>query len=150
MDLIHLADPDGDRCIVRVTRRFQPGVLTGHDILHADVLASASFVDARLQLYLLPHDLDSWEQQLSNLRPGQTASIGGDRGLSLDIHMYEDGWLAIRVSDPDRLTTVLGTRPRGDWITEHRGRLEQVRLAWPREVIETAPGAYEWSPNRKR
>ncbi|MFH9125736.1 DUF5959 family protein [Streptomyces globisporus] len=79
MDLIHLADPDGGRCIVRVTGRFQPGVLTGHDILRADVLASASFVDARLDLYLLPHDLDSWAQQLSSLRPGQTASIGGDR-----------------------------------------------------------------------
>ncbi len=150
MDLIHLVDPDGDRCIVRVTGRSQPGVLTGHDILHADVLASASFVHAQLDLYLLPHDLDSWEQQLSNLRPGQTASIGGDRGLSLYIQIHEDGWLSIQVSDPDRLTTVLGMRPQGDWTAEHRGRLEQVRLAWPREVIETAPGAYEWSPNRKR
>ncbi|THA44557.1 hypothetical protein E6R62_36640 [Streptomyces sp. A1136] len=45
MDLIHLADPDGNRCIVRVTGRSQPGVLTGHDILQADVLVSASFVD---------------------------------------------------------------------------------------------------------
>ncbi|MEV7130512.1 DUF5959 family protein [Streptomyces sp. NPDC093260] len=150
MDLIHLADPDGNRCIVRVTGRFQPGVLTGHDILHADVLASASFVDARLDLYLFQHDLDSWEQELSSLGPGQTASIGGDRGLSLDIHVHEDGWLSIQVSDPDRLTAVLGTRPQGDWIAEHRGRLEQVRQSWPREVIETAPGTYEWSPNRKR
>ncbi|MGW6714456.1 DUF5959 family protein [Streptomyces globisporus] len=150
MDLLHLADPDGDRCIVRVTGRFQPGVLTGHDILRADVLASASFVNARLDLYLLPHDLDSWEQQVSSLRPGQTASIGGDRGPSLDFQIHEDGWLSIQVSDPDRLTTVLGTRPQGDWITEHCGRLEQVRLAWPREVTETAPGAYEWNPNHKR
>lgn len=46
-----------------------------------------------------------------------------------------------------RPTAVPGTRPQGDWIAEHRGRLEQVRPAWPREVIETAPGAYEWSPN---
>ncbi|MGC4948607.1 DUF5959 family protein [Streptomyces sp. DT224] len=86
----------------------------------------------------------------SNLRPGRTAGIGQERGLSLDIHMHEDGWLSIQVSDPDRLTTVLGARPQGDWIAEHRGRLEQVRLAWTREVIETTAGAYEWSPDRKR
>jgi hypothetical protein len=49
VDLIHLADAEGNRCIVRVTGGFQPGVLTGHDILRADVLASASFVDARLR-----------------------------------------------------------------------------------------------------
>lgn len=150
IDLIHLADPDEDRCIVRVTGRFQPGVLTGHDILHADVLASASFVDARLDLYLSPHDLDSWEQDLSDLGPGRTASLGGDRGLSLDLHVHEDGRLSIQISDPDRLTTLLGTRPQGDWIAEHRERLEQVRQTWPREVVETAPGTYGWSPDRKR
>ncbi|WP_410539557.1 DUF5959 family protein [Streptomyces sp. KL2] len=149
-DLIHLADPDGNRCIVRITGRFRPGILTGHDILRADVLASASFVDARLDLHLSQRDLDSWEQQLSSLGPGRTAGIDSGRGLSLDIHVHEDGWLSIQISDPDRLTTVLGVRPRGDWITEHRERLEKVRLTWPREVVETAPGAYEWSPGRAR
>ncbi|KUN09381.1 hypothetical protein AQI95_06110 [Streptomyces yokosukanensis] len=149
-DLIHLADQDGNRCIVRVTGRSRPGVLTGHDILRADVLASASFVDARLDLSIFPHDLDSWEQELSNLVPGRTAGIGGDRGPNLDIHMHEDGRLSILVNDPDRLTAALGIRPQEEWIAEHRGRLEQVRLAWPSEVVETAPGAYEWSPSRGR
>jgi len=78
--------------------------------------------------------------------PGQTISIGGDRGLSLDIHVREDGWLPIQVGDPDRLTTALGTRPQEDWTAECRRRLEQLRLIWPRDVIETAPGAYEWAP----
>ncbi|MGY1454056.1 DUF5959 family protein [Streptomyces sp. SS8] len=149
-DLIHLADPDGNRCVVRITGRFRPGILIGHDILRADVLASASFVDARLDLHLSQRDLDSWEQQLSSLGPGRTAGIDSGRGLSLDIHVHEDGLLSIQISDPDRLTTVLGVRPRGDWIAEHRERLEQVRLAWPREVVETAPGAYDWSPDRAR
>ncbi|MET9623000.1 DUF5959 family protein [Streptomyces sp. NPDC006464] len=150
MDLIHLADSDGNRCIVRVTGRSQPGGLTDHDVLHADVLVSASFVDARLDLYLFQRDLDSWEQELSNLGPGQTISIGGDRGLMLGIHVHEDGWLSIQVSDPDRLTAALGTRSQEGWIAEHRGRLEQVRLTWPRQVIETAPGAYKRSPDHKR
>ncbi|MBL1098402.1 DUF5959 family protein [Streptomyces coffeae] len=149
-DLIHLSDQEGNRCIVRVTGRSRPGVLTGHDILRADVIASASFVDARLDLDIFPHELDSWEQELSSLEPGRTAGIGGDRGLNVDIHMHEDGRLSILVNDPDRLTAALGIRPQGDWIAEHREHLAQVRLTWPREVIETAPGAYEWSPNRGR
>jgi len=150
VDLIHLADAEGNRCIVRVTGRFQPGVLTGHDILRADVLASASFVDARLNLYLFQQDLDAWQAKLSDLVPGREAGIGGDRGLSLVLRMHEDGWLSITVDDPDRLTTLLGIRPEGDWVNEHHERLEQVRLTWPREVIERTPGVYEWSPNRKR
>ncbi|PZT76075.1 MULTISPECIES: DUF5959 family protein [unclassified Streptomyces] len=150
VDLIHLADPDGDRCVVRVAGRYQPGVLTGHDILRAEVLVSTSFVDARLDLYLFHDDLDSWEQQLSDLGPGRTAGIGGERGLNLEIHVHEDGELSIQITDPDRLWTVLGTRPREDWRAEHRKSLEHVRKTWPREVIETSPGAYEWNPDRKR
>ncbi|WP_443064271.1 DUF5959 family protein [Streptomyces sp. NBC_00525] len=48
VDLVHLADSDGDRCVVRVTGRFRPGGLTGRDILCAEVLVSTSFVDALL------------------------------------------------------------------------------------------------------
>ncbi|MYW13982.1 hypothetical protein GT034_37375 [Streptomyces sp. SID2563] len=150
VDLIHLTDPDGDPCIVRVTGRFQPGALTGHDILRADVLISTSFIDARLDLYLFHDDLDYWEQQLSSLGPGRTAKIGGDRGLNLEIHVHEDSELSLQVTDPDRLWTVLGTRSREDWRAEHRQSLARVRQTWPREVIETAPGAYAWSPDRKR
>ncbi|MEU8993134.1 DUF5959 family protein [Streptomyces sp. NPDC048558] len=54
VDLIHLEDANGDCCIVRVTGRFKPGVLTGHDVLRADVLAHASFVDARPGALSLP------------------------------------------------------------------------------------------------
>lgn len=149
-DLIHLEDADGTRCIVRVTGRAQPGVLTGHDILYADVLVSASFVDARLDVYLLQQDLDDWQRDLSDLAPGRQAAIGGDRGLGLVLHMNEDGSLRVAVEDPDRLTTLVGILPEGNWVDEHQERLEQVRRTWPSEVIETAPMAYEWSPNRRR
>lgn len=150
VDLIHLEDADGTRCTVRVIGRSQPGVLTGHDILYADVLVSASFVDARLDVYLFQQDLDDWQRDLSDLAPGRQATIGGDRGLSLTLHMNEDGQLRVAVEDPDRLTTLLGIRSEGNWVKEHQERLEQVRKTWPSEVIETAPMAYEWSPNRKR
>lgn len=147
-DLIHLADADGNRCLVRITGRFQPGVLTGHDILCADVLVSASFVDARLNVQLHQRDLDAWQRDLSALSPGRQAGIGGDRGLSLALHMHE-GWLSVTVDDPDRLTTVLGIHPKANWVDEHQDRLELVRRTWPSEVIETAPMSYEWSPGRK-
>ncbi|KQX80008.1 DUF5959 family protein [Streptomyces sp. Root1310] len=150
VDLIHLADADGNRCIVRVTGRFQPGVLTGHDILRADVLATASFVDARLDLHLFPRDLDTWQRELSGLAPGRGAGLGGDRGLRLDLHLHEEGLLSVSVHDPDRLTTLLGISPGGDWIGEHQERLEQVRRTWPGEVVETSPMVYEWSPDRRR
>ncbi|MGW8569837.1 DUF5959 family protein [Streptomyces niveus] len=150
VDLIHLEDADGDSCIVRVTGRFQPEVLSGHDVLRAAVLAHASFVDARLELYLFQHDLDAWKQELSGLAPGTGASIGGDRGLSLSIHMQEDRSLGVTIHDPDRLSAMLWIRPPGNWIDEHHDRLEQVWQTWPSEVLETAPMAYEWRPTRQR
>ncbi|MEV7387891.1 MULTISPECIES: DUF5959 family protein [unclassified Streptomyces] len=149
VDLIHLKDAGGDQCIVRVTGRFAPGVLTGHDILRADVLAHASFVDARLELYLSQEDLDAWQQELAGLAPGTSASIDGGRGLSLVLHMHDDGYLSVTIQDPDRLTAMLWIQPPKNWMDEHHNRLEQVRQTWPSEVMETAPMTYAWRPTRQ-
>ncbi len=149
VDLIHLEDVDGDCCIVRVIGRYKPGVLTGHDVLRAQVLAHAHFVDARLELYLFQQDLDAWQQELTGLAPGTDASIGGDRGLSLALHMHEDRSLAVTIHDPDRLSAMLWIRPQENWMDEHHDRLEQVRQTWPSEVVETAPMTYEWRPTHQ-
>ncbi|WP_189937627.1 DUF5959 family protein [Streptomyces aurantiogriseus] len=149
MDLVHLEDADGNRCIVRVTGRYKPGVLPGHDTLRADVLVSASFVDARLETYVPQRHLDAWQRGLTGLVPGKDTRIGGDRGLKLILHMLEDRSLAVTVHDPDRLTTLLGIRPEENWVEEHHQRLEQVRQTWPSEVVETAPLTYAWSPDRQ-
>ncbi|MFF8813886.1 DUF5959 family protein [Streptomyces pactum] len=149
VDLIHLEDADGDHCIVRVTGRSQPGVLTGHDTLRADVLLHTDFLDARLDLYLFPRDLDSWQRQLAGLGPGKGASIGGDRGLTLALRVQEDGSLVVMIEDPDRLSTMLWIQPRENWVAEHRDRLERVRHTWPSEVVETAPMTYEWRRDRR-
>lgn len=150
VNLIDLADADGNRCVVRVTGRHQPGVLTGHDILRADVLVTASFVDARLELHLLQQDLDAWQRDLALLAPGKGATIGGDRGLSLGFFMHGAGTVSLTAEDPDRLSVMLWLEPRGAWIEDHHRRLHQVRETWPSEVVETAPMAYEWSPSRTR
>ncbi|MFE2201324.1 DUF5959 family protein [Streptomyces amritsarensis] len=147
MNLIDLGDADGNRCVVRVTGRYQPGVLTGHDILQADVMVSASFVDARLELFLFQQDLDTWQRDLTQLAPGNGATIGGDRGLSLDFFMHEDRTLSLMVQDPDRMSLALGIGPQETWLQDHHQRLELVRETWPSEVVETAPMTYEWSPN---
>ncbi|MFD9540802.1 DUF5959 family protein [Streptomyces sp. NPDC060022] len=149
MNLIDLEDAGGNRCVVRVSGRSQPGVLTGHDILQADVLVSASFVDARLELYILQQDLDTWQHDLAQLAPGKGATIGGDRGLSLDFFMHEDRTLSLTVQDPDRMNIALGIAPEETWIQDHHQRLDQVRETWPSEVVETAPMAYEWRSNRR-
>lgn len=139
-----MADANGDHCIVRVTGRFQSGVLTGHDVLQAEVLAHANFVDARLEVYLFPHDLHTWKQELGDLAPGAGALIGGGRGLSLVLHLQEDRSLVLAIEDPDRLSEMLRIRPPENWMDEHHDRLEQDRRTWPREVVETAPMTYEW------
>lgn len=144
VDLIDLVDAGGDRCVVRVTGRYQPGVLTGHDTLRADVLVSTSFLDARLELYLLQSDLSAWEDELEGLIPGGDAGIGGNRGLELGIHLNEDRSLSVTIHDPDRLSTFFWIQPQADWIQDHRNRLNRVRQVWPSEVIQTAPMVYEW------
>lgn len=135
LDLIHLTDAAGNSCIVRVTGRCEPGVPTGYDILRADVLVSASHMDARLVIYLFPRDLDDWQRDLADLVPGQKAGLGGDRSVNVVLDMLEDHWLIVDVHAPDLLYTNLELRPEGYWLEEHRDRLEQVRLAWPNEVI---------------
>lgn len=148
VDLIHLADAAGGRCVVRVTGRHQPGVLPGHDTLRADVLVSADFLDARLDLFLSQRDLSTWAQQLEGLAPGGTAEIGGDRGLQLGLRVNEDRSLSVTIHDPDRLSALFAIQPHDDWVQDHRTRLERVRQVWPSEVVEAVPMVYEWSPVR--
>ncbi|GLW52223.1 DUF5959 family protein [Kitasatospora phosalacinea] len=125
-DLIHLEDPGGDRCVVRVAGR-EPGLRDDHDMLRAAILVHADFVDARLELHLSPRDLDAWQAGLNGLRPGTGTSLGGERGAGLAVHLQEDRSLAVTVHDPDRLSVVLWIQPPENWTDEHLERLERVR-----------------------
>ncbi|MFB6576443.1 MULTISPECIES: DUF5959 family protein [unclassified Streptomyces] len=148
VNLIDLGDADGNRCVVRVTGRYQPGVLTGHDVLRADLLVSASFVDVRLELHMRQQDLDAWQHDLTRLAPGEAATIGGDRGPSVDFFVHEDRDVSLMVQDPDRLSVALGIAPQETWIQDHHQRLDRVRATWPSEVVGTGP-TYEWSSRRR-
>lgn len=151
VDLIHLQDVDaeGESCIVRVTGRSMPGVLTGHDTLRAEILVRTGYVNIRLELFLSPHDLDTWQRELTELTPGGDASIGGDSGPSLGLHWYEDQSLSVMIADPGRLSAVLGIQPPEGWVDAHHQRLDRVRQSWPSEVLVRDSMTYEWRADRE-
>lgn len=149
VDLIHLKDADGNRCVVRVTARDLPGILTGHDNLLAEILVSTAVLDAHLETCLLQADLSSWEQGLRTLAPGGNAGIGGDRALELDLRLDEGQSLSVTLHDPDQLSTSFLIRPPHGWIRDHQDRLERLRQVWPSEVAQTSPGVYEWKRKRE-
>ncbi|MFD9523759.1 DUF5959 family protein [Streptomyces sp. NPDC059979] len=91
----------------------------------------------------------AWQHDLTQLAPGKGATIGGDRGLSLDFFMHEDRTLSLMVQDPDRMSLAMGIAPQETWVQDHHQRLDQVRETWPDEIVETGPMTYEWNPNRR-
>ncbi len=149
VDLIHLADNGGNGLVVRVTGRFRAGVPAGPGVLRADVLISAGFVEARLDLCLPPRDLAAWERALGELRPGGTAAIGTERGPRLTLHHHDDQSVSVAVDDPDRFSTAFPIQSQPDWIEDHRRRLDRVRRAWPSEIIETAPDIHGRRPRHR-
>ncbi|MFL6112803.1 MAG: DUF5959 family protein [Catenulispora sp.] len=149
MDLIDLADEAGGRCTVRVTGRFEPGVLSGHDVLRARVIVSSNGIQDELALFLLPQDLDEWQDALDEgLGVGSTVVIAGDRGPGIGLRVQRNRRVAVRVHETDRLDVVMKFPIEAGWVDDLRQRLEGVRRAWPREVVQTTPGTYEWSPDR--
>lgn len=150
VDLIDLAGGAGDRCVVRVTGRFEPGVLTGHDILRAEVIVSSKgVVQGELALFLLPDDLDEWRDALDGgLGVGSTVAIAGGRGPGIDLRVQRNRCMAVRVRETDHLDVAMRFPIGAGWVDDLRQRLAQVHRAWPREVLKPLPGVYEWSPDR--
>lgn len=153
VDLIRLADDEGNSVAVQVTGRDMPGVLTGHDTLFANVLVATGFVRGQLKVWLLPSDLVDWEKALDSLAAGRDVSWMGDRAPEIRIRLEgERGCPDVIVDDvPGSMATVtVPVALEEGWIDDQRRRLGEVRRRWPREVVEPSFGVYEWSPNRKR
>ncbi|MET7827724.1 DUF5959 family protein [Streptomyces sp. NPDC005386] len=151
INLIHLADRPGNSghsVSVRVLGRFQPGVLTGHDLLDSEIVVVAESLRAAYPVTLLPEDLEDWEQSLATLESDRFAVwLASGRTPSMKIRPNETGGLWVTVHDgPTSAVTV--TVPlfalSSTWITDQRALLTRAREAYPREVVETSPGAYEW------
>jgi hypothetical protein len=152
VDLIRLADDEGNSVTVRVTGRYTPGVLTGHDTLMASVLVTTGFVSGQLELWISPRDLVEWETALDSLATGQDIRWMGNRAPEIRIRLKgERGCPDVIVDDePVSMATVTVPVALGEgWIDDQRRRLDAVRRHWPREVVEPSFGVYQWSPNRK-
>lgn len=151
VDLIHLADSpgtSGHSVSVRVVGRHQPGILTGHDLLDCEIVIVADSVNATFSVTLLPEDLEDWEDVLTILESGRFAMwLNSGRTPSMKFKPDESRGLCVSVHDgPSSGVTVTVPlfAPSGTWAGEQRDLLARVREVFPREVIETSPGAYEW------
>ncbi|WP_449064229.1 DUF5959 family protein [Planomonospora algeriensis] len=145
LEFIRLGDEE-NRLVVKVLGRHQPGVLSGHDYLDAELVVTTGFAGGRLTTCLLPDDLDDWASALDSLAAGrevcwlesgrtpevviQPSGQSGGAVVTVKDHPASGAWVRM----PVRLTD--------GWIPEHRDRLEQVKETWPREVEETSPGVY--------
>ncbi len=153
LDLIHLADGSGRSISVRILGRAQPGILTGHDLLDAEiVVTTGEALGASFPVALLPEELEDWEETLARLEAGEPARwLDSGRTPSLAFDSPENGALRISVHDEPATgvtATVPLTAPSPTWTAGQRSRLARVREAYPQEVVETSPGAYEWRHGR--
>jgi hypothetical protein len=87
VDLIPLADDEGNSVAVQVTGRDMPGVLTRHDTLIANVLVTTGFVRGQLKVWLSPRDLVAWETALDSLTAEQDISWMGGRAPEIRIRL---------------------------------------------------------------
>ncbi|MFD5408138.1 DUF5959 family protein [Streptomyces griseorubiginosus] len=147
VDLIHLAD-EGSSLLVRVLGRHMPGVLPWHDFLDVEIVVTSGFAQGRLEVCLAPDDLECWSQVLDALIAGRDASWMDD-GRNPEIRFEpsaQHGVVAVAVEDlaGSGTSVRVPVRMAQGWAAEHRERLRRVRAAWPQEVVETSPGAYEW------
>ncbi|MER6620005.1 DUF5959 family protein [Streptomyces sp. NPDC000931] len=157
IDLIHLADrpgTSGHSVSVRVLGRSRPGILTGHDLLDCEiVILAGESLDASFPVTLFPEDLEDWEEIVAELEARRSATwLDSGRTPSLRFEPRESGGLSVSVHDgPSTGITVtlpLSVLPPA-WAAEQRDLLTRVREAYPCEVAETSPGAYEWRRDRR-
>ncbi|OMI84726.1 hypothetical protein BSZ07_36250 [Streptomyces sp. M1013] len=147
VDLICLADGESS-LLVRVLSRHMPGVLPWHDFLDAEIVVTSGFAQGRLDVCLAPDDLDSWSQVLGSLAAGRDAAWMDDgRNPEIRFEPSSQNGIAVVVVEDFASTGTsvrVPVRLADGWADDHDERLRQVRAAWPREVAETSPGAYEW------
>jgi len=102
----------------------------------------------RVEELLLPEDLEDWEDTLATLESGRFAMwLTSGRTPSMKFKPDESGglWVSVHDGPSSGVTVTLPLfAPPQKWVIEQRDLLAQAREAYPREVVETSPGAYEW------
>ncbi|WP_371603194.1 DUF5959 family protein [Streptomyces sp. NBC_01220] len=131
----------------RILGRYQPGILTGHDFLDCEIVINAESVNGNFAVTLLPEDLEDWEGSLATLESGRFAVwLVSGRTPSMKFEPDEGGglWVSVHDGPSSGVTVKVPLFVSPTWVIEQRDLLDQARGAYPREVVETSPGAYEW------
>ncbi|MEU6280833.1 DUF5959 family protein [Streptomyces sp. NPDC047028] len=148
MDLIRLVDDDN---IVRVhiIGRRTPGILPEHDLLDAEIIVESSFISGRLDICFYPSDLEKWSLALDALGAGRDAEwldLGNGPVIRIELPGDDRNYPSVLVEDGSG-SCASATIPLAlddGWVEEQRTHLHEVMRAWPSEVLQTSPGAYEW------
>ncbi|WP_460079323.1 DUF5959 family protein [Streptomyces variabilis] len=92
LNLIHLADDSGRSVSVRILARAQPGILTGHDFLDAEIVVTGGEnLGATFPVTLLPEDLEDWGETLARLEAGEpTRWLDSGRTPSVEFDPPDD------------------------------------------------------------
>ncbi|MFD7261654.1 DUF5959 family protein [Streptomyces sp. NPDC059874] len=153
LDLIRLEDKretSGHRVVVRVLGRYDPGVLSGHDFLDAEIVVTTPCVSATFDVTLLPDDLEQWETALDALEAGTFVYwLTSGRTPSLKIEPISWSGFVVSVHDGPAsgvTVTVPLSNPTAGLIYKQRDLLEAVRRAYPQQVIETRSGRNWYRP----
>jgi hypothetical protein len=135
---------DAQYVSVIVLGRHSPGVLARHDILRAEIVIRTQLGTLRLKTNIAPRDVDDWASALDSLADGEPVSWLGDRCPELEIGPLEGSglWLAT-VSDPAQSGVIVQIPVTTDQAG-NRERLAALHLAYPREVVSTPSGGYQW------
>ena len=148
----------GTRLVMIVIGRYAEGDLPRHDFLDAELVVETSFVSGRQSLVLEPADLDRWAacldalaqgvDEVSWLEDGRSPGVSILRSKAPDLLDGPDGdEAAIQVTVHDAPADVLVSawiEPHLGWVRDLKGRLADVRAAWPQEVYESSPNTYRW------
>ncbi|MBR7835204.1 hypothetical protein KDL01_18165 [Actinospica durhamensis] len=134
---------------VIVLGRHTPGVLPLHDMLRAEIVIETGIGTLRLKTTIAPSDIDAWESAIDALAEDEPVSWLGNRCPEIQIGPGDgSGFWHATVSDPAQSGAIVQIPITID-VDESRARLTAVQQAYPREVVSTSPGSYEWRPTRQ-
>jgi Family of unknown function (DUF5959) len=135
---------DAQHLSVVVLGRHSPGVLALHDILRAEIVVRTEIGTLRLKTSVAPSDVDDWDSALGSLADDEPVSWLGNRCPEIEIGPGDgSGFWHATVSDPGQSGVIVQIPVTID-EAGNRERLEALRRAYPREVISTSPGTYQW------
>lgn len=144
VELIRLPGGDGFFAVV-VNGRYGPGLLPGHDWLVAELLVELGFVHGRFELILTQADLDDWASVLTRFATGRDVSwLDSGRTPELRLTHVGESYVEVTVEDLAEVRISFRADLPHDWLESHAARLARVRESWPSEVLQSAPGVYEW------